>query len=242
MDNGWIKLHRKILEWEWWSDPNTFRVFMYLLLTANHEDKRWQGIEISRGQTVTSLSKLAKECKLTVQSVRTSITHLKSTGELTQSQHRTFSLLTLIKYSDYQSINTPINTKLTRSQHEANNKQECKNVRMKEDKKEELTNSGELRPPTPAETMRDFIQMIEEKTDRYNRFVEKTAVGGNSTVEIVRAELDKFVNYWCELTRDGKRQRWETEKVFEVKRRLMNWLARSERQVNKIKKPIRIIS
>ena len=32
--SGWIKLHRKITEWEWYSDANTFRVFMHLLLTA----------------------------------------------------------------------------------------------------------------------------------------------------------------------------------------------------------------
>lgn len=51
--SGWIKLHRKITEWEWYSDANTFRVFMHLLLTANYEDKRWRNIDVKRGQIIT---------------------------------------------------------------------------------------------------------------------------------------------------------------------------------------------
>lgn len=36
---GWISLYRKILNWEWYSDANTFRLFIHLLLQANHEEK-----------------------------------------------------------------------------------------------------------------------------------------------------------------------------------------------------------
>ena len=47
MENtGWIKLHRKFLKWEWYSDINTKSLFLHLLLTANHKDKQWQGITV----------------------------------------------------------------------------------------------------------------------------------------------------------------------------------------------------
>ena len=39
--SGWIKIHRQILEWEWYSDTNTFRVFLHLLLKANHKEKKY---------------------------------------------------------------------------------------------------------------------------------------------------------------------------------------------------------
>ena len=62
--SGWIKLHRKITEWEWYSDANTFRVFMHLLLTANYEDKRWRNIDVKRGQIITGRMELAQTLRL----------------------------------------------------------------------------------------------------------------------------------------------------------------------------------
>jgi hypothetical protein len=38
--SGWIKIHRSILEWEWYEDTNTFRLFMHLILKANHKDRK----------------------------------------------------------------------------------------------------------------------------------------------------------------------------------------------------------
>lgn len=40
--DGWIKLHRKLINWEWYQDTNVKVVFLHLLLIANHEDKKWQ--------------------------------------------------------------------------------------------------------------------------------------------------------------------------------------------------------
>ena len=38
LESGFIKLHRKILKWEWYDEPNTMRLFIHLLLTASIED------------------------------------------------------------------------------------------------------------------------------------------------------------------------------------------------------------
>ena len=62
MENqGWIKFHRKFINWEWYDDINTSRLFIHCLLRANHQDKKWRGITIKMGQFVTSLSKLSTE-------------------------------------------------------------------------------------------------------------------------------------------------------------------------------------
>ena len=66
---GWIKVHRKLLEWEWFGDSNVVHIFLYLLLTANQDDKRWLGIEISRGQLITSINTIAKVTNLSLQQV-----------------------------------------------------------------------------------------------------------------------------------------------------------------------------
>ena len=53
MDGGFIKIDRGILDWEWYSDINTTRLFIHLILKANWKDGRFQGQEIKRGSFVT---------------------------------------------------------------------------------------------------------------------------------------------------------------------------------------------
>lgn len=107
---GWIKIHRKVLNWEWYDDINTKTLFFHLLLTANHQDKKWRGQIIKRGQKITSLEHLAKEVGLTIQQIRTSLNKLKSTSEITVKATNKFTLITIEKYSDYQ-INEKENNK-----------------------------------------------------------------------------------------------------------------------------------
>ena len=102
IENGYIKLHRKMVNWEWFSDPNTSHLFVYLLLSASWQDSKWRGIDIPRGSLITSLSHLAENTGLSIQSVRTSLNKLKSTNELTYKSTNKFTLVTIVKYSDYQ--------------------------------------------------------------------------------------------------------------------------------------------
>lgn len=109
--SGFITLHRKILDWEWFDDIPTFRVFLVLLLTVNWKDGKWHGITIKRGQRIASYQTLADETGLSVKQVRTAIAHLVSTSEikcdvisvkgLKRASHVT--LVTVANYEVYQS-------------------------------------------------------------------------------------------------------------------------------------------
>lgn len=119
---GWICLYKKLINWEWYQDGNTCRLFIHLLLLANYEDKYWQGQLIKRGQLVTSLEHLSDDLGLSVQQIRTSIKKLKSTGEITSKATNKYTLVTIERYEDYQSKEEKATSKITNEQ-QANNKQ-----------------------------------------------------------------------------------------------------------------------
>ena len=99
---GWVKLYRSFLKWEWYTNPNVMRVFLHLILTANTENKRWQGIEVKRGQVLTSLNHLAANLNMDKHTVKRSLDKLKKTGEITISCTSKFSLITLSEYDTLQ--------------------------------------------------------------------------------------------------------------------------------------------
>jgi biotin operon repressor len=136
MEGGFITLHRKITQWEWYTDANTFKVFVHLLLTANHDDKKWRGITVKRGQTLTSRSHLAKETGLSVQNVRTALEHLKSTNEITTQTTKHYTLITVAKYDDYQSKEKRLARQSTNSQPTANQQVTTNNNDNNDNKKQ----------------------------------------------------------------------------------------------------------
>ena len=103
MAGRFIKLYDKILQWEWYSDINTFRLFIHLLLKANYKDLKFEGQTILRGQLVTSLPKLASQTGLSVRQVRVSLDKLKMTGEVTGKSFNRYRVITVVKYDQYQS-------------------------------------------------------------------------------------------------------------------------------------------
>ncbi len=106
LSEGFIKLHRSLLSWEWYDDINTTRLFIHLILTANYYDKEWHGIIIKRGQRICPISRLALETRLSVQQIRSAIKRLKSTNEITSELIRIEStsctLFTVFNYNKYQ--------------------------------------------------------------------------------------------------------------------------------------------
>lgn len=79
---GFIKLHRKILDWEWYDDITTYRLFTHLLLSANYEDKKWHGEVVKRGSYITSYASLVRETGLSKKQIERAMKNLMKTGEV----------------------------------------------------------------------------------------------------------------------------------------------------------------
>lgn len=107
---GFISIHEQMLEWEWYHDTNVVRLFLHLLLTANYRDRRFAGMVVKRGQLVTGRKVLAEQTGLSEKQIRTALDKMLSTGEVAKERANGFTLLTIVKYDEYQ-IEAPIGAK-----------------------------------------------------------------------------------------------------------------------------------
>ncbi|MCQ2608755.1 MAG: hypothetical protein MJ197_08730 [Bacteroidales bacterium] len=141
---GWIKIHRKFIDWEWYKDANTSRLFLHLLLIANIEDKGFKGCKVLRGQCIIGRKKLADDLNMTEQQVRTALNHLQNTQEITIKTTNKFTIVTICKYDSYQltkvESNQQDNQQVTNNQPTSNQQvtttkeyKNNKNIRMEEE-------------------------------------------------------------------------------------------------------------
>lgn len=108
MDKGWICLHRRFLDWEWYGDLHVRIFFIHCLLRANHTTNKWRGYTIKAGQFISSLNHLAKETGLTERQIRTCIKKLKSTNDI---DTQTTSRNTMIIIKNWNKWQTERHTK-----------------------------------------------------------------------------------------------------------------------------------
>ena len=68
--SGWIKIHRKFLDWEWFNKSEAVHLFLFMLIKANHKSGKWQGIDIERGQFISSLANISNATGISIQTIR----------------------------------------------------------------------------------------------------------------------------------------------------------------------------
>ena len=186
---GSIKLHRSIMGWEWYKEPNTMRLFIHCLLKAQYQDSKFKGLTIKRGSFITGRNVLGQELGLTPQQVRTILNKLKETEEINISSTTRGTLIEVVNYESYQVSDTPIKpiTKAPRK--------------------------------TIEEREIEFRDSLVEYVDKYGK-------------TMIRA----FFEYWTEKQPKGKKMRFEMQKVFDIKKRLVTWSSKDWNSSTKITK------
>lgn len=192
MEGNYIKISRSILEWEWYGNINTCRLFLHMLLKANWKDGRFEGKDIPRGSFVSSYPRLADECGLTVNEVRTALKHLISTGEITVKAHSKYSVFTVVKYNDYQEVNS----QSTDKSHSINRRL----TTIEEGKKERRE---EYIPPiSPVEHFEEFTEAYPKKCTSSTVATEycNAVVAGVPEMDLVNAAKNYAIHCQREKT------------------------------------------
>lgn len=102
MSEGYIKLNRKLLTWQWKDDPNMVALWIEILLQANYEESNYHGESIKKGEFLTSVEKLSKGSGLSTRQVRTCLERLKKTQELTIETTNKGTKICVVKWAQYQ--------------------------------------------------------------------------------------------------------------------------------------------
>lgn len=104
MEGNYIKLYRDVLEWGWYRNPNTCRLFIHMLLKANWKDGKFEGKVIERGSFVSSTRRLSEELDMTIDEIRTAIKHLEDEKVITKQTTNKYTVFTVKNYNLYQDV------------------------------------------------------------------------------------------------------------------------------------------
>ena len=91
--NGWIKIHRTMLEWEHFNEPSVVTVFLALLLNAD-----------KTGKTGITIGGIASVTKLHHNTVKRAIAKLVASGEIARQKYGSRITTTIANWSEYQSV------------------------------------------------------------------------------------------------------------------------------------------
>lgn len=133
---GWIKIHRKILENPIISkDSDYLAVWIYLLVNATHKEIpalfKGKKITLKEGQLITGRKSISSKLKISESKIYRIINEFKSEQQIEQQTSNKSSLITILNWNRYQQteqqIETQMNNKWTTSEQQVNTNKNVKN-------------------------------------------------------------------------------------------------------------------
>ena len=175
--SGWIKIHRKFLDWEWFNKSEAVHLFLYMLIKANHKDAKWQGNDVKRGQFISSLGNISNATGISIQQIRTILKKLEKTNEIEVKSTSQFTIVTICKYDCYQDENETTNKPLTNNQ-QTTNKQSTTNKNDNKEKNEKevildvwIDYRKSIRKALSQATINTILKKMENYTNEQCKFV-----------------------------------------------------------------------
>lgn len=164
--NGYIKLFRQFQNWGWYDDGNTMRVFLDILLNVNFKPSEYHGFNLEAGQGIFGRKAMAKRLKLSEQSVRTAIEHLKSTNEITIKSTNKFSIITVVNWELYQCCED-----ISNQQDKQENNQQSTNKQPTTN--QQLTTEEERKKERTLRNIKYIVDYLNEKAGTQYRHTSK---------------------------------------------------------------------
>ncbi len=201
---GHIKLYRKFLDWQWYKDINTSRLFLHMLLKANWKPRQHMGVDVPRGSLSSTYEELAKETGLSIKNVRTAVKRLENGGEVAVKRHQKFTVFSIKNYDKYQSSGSQ-----TADERQSDGSQAAVPIKEEREESNNINNNKNhnVSPPTsgghPAYPYEDIVDYLNLKAGtKFRQSSEDTRkhirarINDGYTIDDFKAVIDKKVSEW----------------------------------------------
>lgn len=113
-NEGFIVLHRKLLEWKYAQFPAAVTLWVHLIMMANWKDGYFLGELIERGSLATSIGALAEQTGLSESTVRRWLRKFEKDGQISRKVTNRFTLIKVANYAAFQDISPQgVNNQMT---------------------------------------------------------------------------------------------------------------------------------
>lgn len=224
MTDGYIRLHRRLLEWDWFTDSATVHVLIYLLLRANWQTRVWRGVTIEPGQVVTSRERIAESTGLTVKQVRRCLETLEAGRVIERDRAGLGQRVTLVHWAEYQI--EPVSKGRRKAAERADGGPDRGRTTAANEEGEEREEVEEI---NTLNAIADLFGKAKALTieERRERFLAQCKLVTDAEPERLPKDMRRaFVDYWTEPDSKGK-MRFEGQKFFAHGRRMDTWRQRS---------------
>lgn len=149
---GWFKLHRELFDSDIWHDANTFRLFVYLIAQASHQDGiKTKGRTLKRGQYIRSYRKLADDLAykegrgfktLSLSTIKKCVNKLVDAERVNVEETELGTLFTILNYAKYQDSEDPKkeSTNAEKQEVRTNSERTTNELRTNSEQEQELKN------------------------------------------------------------------------------------------------------
>jgi hypothetical protein len=198
-----------------------FKLWFFLVMRVHWSDDK----KLPRGSIHLRYDWIEDNLRLSKSTIDHFMRWAKGQRMLATAKATRGMVITLLNYAKYQDpgnykSDSKSELKATQKRHRSDTI--TKEREEREERKEEYRGEA-ISSPTPADEARGFF----EDAEKQNAFIQ--LLGDRGIGELAaRQEVNKFIAYWTERNSTGKKERWQMEKVFDIRRRLANWFSRSK--------------
>jgi hypothetical protein len=124
---GFILLHRKMLENAIFYKADYYQIWTYILLKVNHKEKEmiWNGEKktIKKGGGIFSQKKISEDLRLPIGTVHNALKYLKSENQIEIKTTTKYTEIQVVKWDEYQDAESVSENRMKtkRKQNETNN-------------------------------------------------------------------------------------------------------------------------
>jgi len=170
MRNGWIKLHRKLLDNPIAQKPAYAWLWTTLLLLANHKENKFMWNEkiiiIKNGQLITGREELSKKSGIPPTTIERILQTLENGHQIEQQKTTKFRLITIVKWKEYQSMDSKTDNKRTTNGQQTDT--------IKNDKNDKNDKNIDIPSPSAPDSpfnLKEEIQKLKDSPQRHIQLI-----------------------------------------------------------------------